>query len=213
MRNFPIYLFNHGSLLGYLSKAATSPLPKSKLTIAELAITPYLAHFAGLQTPDNFPGIAAALNPQTSLRELAIKIPDCPHSLILAPGERLSPKAISDAWQELGEDSGDSLIGLLSLPEAATLLPQIELENPVTLFWDVDSPPTGDFSWLDALSNYLRVRTPNSVWQGIHLYSGSRATAVMEDDVESYPAFLRGLSETIQRLNPSQVTSETHATS
>ena len=211
MKNFPIYLFNHGSVLNYLSQAATSPLAKSQQIIVELATKPYLAHFAGLQTPANFPGIAASLNPQTSLRELAIKVPDGSHSLILAPGERLAESALADAWQGVIQEAEESLVGLLSVSEAAALLPLIELESSVTLFWDIDYPPTGDLAWSLALGAYLRERSTESAWRGIHFYSGSRAAAITEEAAD-FPASLREFSETIKRLNAAPQNLEPHAT-
>jgi len=211
MNEFPIFLFNHGSLLNYLSKAESSPLGGEEHTLVELGATAYLAHFTGLQTPANFPGVAAALNQETTLGELSIKIPDCPHSLILAPGERVSEAAIADAWQKIGQLNGESLVGLISTTEAPGLVARIESECPITLFWDVDYPPTADTDWANVLAAYLRERPQADVWQGIRLYSGSSASRVSVED-DSCPPPLRELSEVIQRLNTPETFSAAYAT-
>ena len=185
MNETQIIFFNHGSVWSYLNKEAGLPGELSaRTTFVELGTLPYLTHYAGLHTPEDFPGIAAVLDRKTGLERLAVEAPDSRFALILAPGQGGNFTAVADAWRMLENDSVNEVAGLIGLWDAAELLPKLEPASRISLFWDLDVPPSAELGWVEALAAHFELLDRRDRWQGIHFYSGKSGEVIGPEDLD-----------------------------
>lgn len=155
-KKLPIYLYNHTSALDYLRRKPFPFAHEPGNLWVELNDQPSLAFACALETPVGFPGLAGLLASQTVVKELCIGGEEGAVPLLLAPASAQA-SVIAEGWHNLALNHPQSLpLGLLSLEAAPRILPLIQTGHPLAILWDLRIPPSGQLTWLEAATIYLR---------------------------------------------------------